>query len=76
MFKSIRGSPDAYDRLVEALEIVKHEPLINKIYIANISIESGNPIFIIWAYTNTKAPPVKEFRFGLDKNGVLVRMKN
>ena len=64
------------DRLVEALEIVKHEPLINKIYIANISIESGNPIFIIWAYTNTKAPPVKEFRFGLDKNGVLVRMKN
>lgn len=64
------------ERLVEALEIVKHEPLINKIYIANISIESGNPIFIIWAYTNTKAPPVKEFRFGLDKNGVLVRMKN
>lgn len=62
------------DRLIEALETVKHEPQINKIYIANISIESGNPIFIIWAYTSTKAPPTKEFRFGLNKKGELQRI--
>lgn len=73
--ESILGK-EAYtykDRLIEALEIVKYEPLINKIYNATISMESGSPVFIIWAYTNTKAPPVKEFRFSLDEKGILVR---
>lgn len=62
------------DRLIEALEIVKHEPLITEIYIATISMESGKPIFIIFAYTNSKVPPVKEFRFELNENGKIQKI--
>ena len=59
------------DKLIEALEIVKHEPLINEIYLATISMESGNPTFLIWAYTNIKVPPTKGFKFKLDESGKL-----
>jgi hypothetical protein len=63
------------NKLIEALEIVKHEPLINKIYSANISIESGKPIFRIFAYTNSELAPTKKFQFELDKDGCVTRIK-
>lgn len=62
------------DRLIEALEIVKYEPLINQIYIATISMDSGEPIFKIFAYTNSGIPPTKAFFFKLGINGELIKI--
>lgn len=76
--KNILGK-EAYaykDRLIEALEIVKCEPLINKIYIATIDMDSGKPVFKIFAYTNSKVPPTKAFFFKLGVNNELVKIES
>ena len=62
-------------KLIEALEIVKLEPLIDEIYIATINISAGEPIFIIWAYTKSSPPPHKEFHFKLNCKGNVYRVK-
>ena len=62
------------DRLIEALEIVKYETFINKIYIATIDMDSGEPMFKIFAYTNSKVPPTKAFFFKLGANNELVKI--
>lgn len=61
------------DRLIEALEIVRYEPLITEIYIATIALEAGVPIFKIWAYTG-KTPPTKAFFFKLDDKNKLIKL--
>lgn len=53
------------DKLIEALEIVKREPLIKEIYIATVNMETREPLFIIWAYTKSGIPASKEFNFKL-----------
>jgi hypothetical protein len=62
------------DKLIEAIEIVKYEPLINKIYIATIGMELGEPIFKIFAYTNSGIPPTKAFFFKLGANNELIKI--
>lgn len=62
-------------KLKEALEIVSHEPLIKEIYIATINMDSGEPLFIIWAYTKSGIPPCKEFNFKLNEKGEVYRVK-
>ncbi len=64
------------DKLIEAIEIVKYEPLITKIYIATISMEHGSPEFRIFAYTKSGIPPTKSFFFKLDTNNELVKIDN
>lgn len=61
------------NRLVEALEIVRYEPMITGIYIATIDIDAGEPIFKIWANTD-KIPPTKEFFFKLDDKNNLIKL--
>lgn len=63
------------DKLIQALEIVKHEPLIKKIYIATINMDAGEPLFIIWAYTKSGTPASKEFNFKLNDKGKVYRVK-
>jgi hypothetical protein len=77
MPESIIGK-EAYaykDKLIEALEIVRYEPLIKKIYNTAIEMEGDKPIFIIHAYTNCEVPPIKEFRFTLANDGLLQKIK-
>jgi len=62
------------DKLIEAIEIVKYEPLINEIYIATIGMDSGEPIFKIFAYTNSGIPPTKAFFFKLGANEELIKI--
>lgn len=64
------------DKLIEAIEIVKYEPLINEIYIATICMDSGEPVFKIFAYTNSKVPPTKAFFFKLGANNELVKIES
>ena len=54
---------------LDALEIVKQDPLIKEIYIATINMDLGEPLFIIWAYTKSGIPPYKQFRFKLNPSG-------
>lgn len=63
------------DKLIQALEIVKHEPLIKEIYIATINMDAGEPLFIIWAYTKSGIPASKEFNFKLNDKGEVYRVK-
>lgn len=62
-------------KLIEALEIVSHEPLIKEIYIATINMDLGVPLFIIWAYTKSGIPPSREFNFKLNEKGEVYRIK-
>ncbi|WP_026627042.1 DUF2971 domain-containing protein [Dysgonomonas capnocytophagoides] len=62
------------DKLIEAIERVKYEPLINEIYIATIGMDSGEPIFKIFTYTNSGIPPTKAFFFKLGINGELIKI--
>lgn len=62
------------DKLIEAIDIVKYEPLINKIYIATIDMNSGEPIFKIFAYTNSRIPPTKAFFYKLGINQELIKI--
>lgn len=61
--------------LIQALEVVKHEPLIKEIYIATINMDVGEPLFIIWAYTKSGIPASKEFNFKLNNKGEVYRTK-
>lgn len=63
------------DKLIQALEIVRHEPLIKEIYIATINMDAGEPLFIIWAYTKSGIPASKEFNFKLNDKGEVYRTK-
>ena len=63
------------DKLIQALEIVRHEPLIKEIYIATIKMNNGKPLFIIWAYTKSGFPTSKEFNFKLNDKGEVYRTK-
>lgn len=62
-------------KLIQALEIVRHEPLIKEIYIATIKMNNGKPLFIIWAYTKSGIPTSKEFNFKLNEKGEVYRTK-
>lgn len=64
------------DKLIEAIEIVKYEPLINEIYIATIGMDSGEPIFKIFAYTKAGIPPTKGFFFKLGTDEELIRINS
>jgi len=61
------------DKLIDALEIVRYEPLITKIYIATIDMNTGEPIFKIFAYTGN-TPPTKAFFFKLDSKNNLIKI--
>lgn len=63
------------DKLIQALEIVRYEPLIKDIYIATINMNNGEPLFIIWAYTKSGIPASKEFNFKLNEKGEVYRIK-
>ncbi len=63
------------NKLVEALEIVKHDPLINEIYTATIKMVSREPLFIIYAWTKSGFPPSKEYNFKLNDKGEIYQTK-
>lgn len=63
------------DKLIQALEIVRHEPLIKEIYLATIKMNNGKPLFIIGAYTKSGIPTSKEFNFKLNEKGEVYRTK-
>ena len=74
--KNILGE-EAYSykcKLIDALEIVKQDPLIKEIYIATINMDLGEPLFIIWAYTKSGIPPCKQFRFKLNPSGEIYQI--
>lgn len=74
--KEFMGDTYQYrDKLIEALNIVKFEPLITEIYQAVVNLESREPIFKVFAYTN-KIPPVKTFSFKLNNDGNLIQIAN
>ena len=64
------------DKLIEAIESLKHEPLIENIYLSTINMDIPNdPLFIIWARTKKAAPVSKEFNFKLNEKGNIYRVK-
>ncbi len=62
------------DKLIEAIELVRYEPLIKAIYIATIGMDDGKPIFKIFADTNSGLPPTKAFFFKLGNNNELIKI--
>lgn len=61
------------DKLIEALDIVKNEPLIKEIYQASIT-KATIPIIKISTYTNNRIAPIKIFQFKIDCNGKVVKI--
>ncbi|MBV5282365.1 MAG: DUF2971 domain-containing protein [Paludibacter sp.] len=58
--------------LKKALEIVKHEPMITKIYQALV-IGLENPEFRVFAYTKSQLAPIKIFSFKYDNQMNLIQ---
>ncbi len=72
--KEYMGETYVYkDKLIEALDIVKKEPLIKEIYQASI-IKATIPIIKIFTYTNNRIAPVKIFQFKIDCNGKVIKI--
>ncbi|SJZ95643.1 Protein of unknown function [Porphyromonas circumdentaria] len=63
------------DKLIEALEIVRYDPLITDIDIATIDMDQDNqPIFKIFAETIYPLAPRREYKFGLCDDGSLISL--
>jgi hypothetical protein len=60
------------DGLRKALEIVKYEPMITKIYQA-VVIGLENPEFRVFTYTKSKLAPIKTFSFKYDNQMNLIQ---
>lgn len=62
-------------RLIEALEIVRYNPLITKIYLAHIEIGSnGRPVFKVFADMIYSTSPIREFKFELGQGDQLISL--
>lgn len=61
------------DKLIEALDIVKNEPLIREIYQASIT-KDAIPIIKIFTTTNSSITPIKIFQFKIDRNREIVKI--
>ena len=48
---------------IDALEMVKSDPIIKEFYLATISYIEGEPILKIFGYTKIPTAPVKSFEF-------------
>jgi hypothetical protein len=63
------------NKFIDALESLKNEPLIERFYLASMSVNSTEPLLVIWAYTKAKVPPTREFNFKLNNKGEVYRVK-
>jgi hypothetical protein len=63
------------EKFIDALESLKNDPLIERFYLATMSINSTEPLLVIWAYTKAKVPPAREFNFKLNDKGEVYRVK-
>ncbi|MDR2886552.1 MAG: hypothetical protein LBV26_00910 [Bacteroidales bacterium] len=63
------------EKFIDALESIKNEPLIERFYLATMSVNSTEHLLVIWAYTKSGIPPAREFNFKLNDKGVVYRVK-
>lgn len=63
------------EKFIDALESLKNEPLIERFYLATMSVNSTEPLLVIWAYTKSGIPPTREFNFKLNDKGEVYRIK-
>ena len=63
------------DKFIEAFESLKNEPYIKDFYIANIDLDSKEPLLKIFANTVNRITPVREFNFKLNAKGEVYRIK-
>lgn len=63
------------DKFKEIINDIANEPYIDKIYSASIKMEDDGPLFIVWAYTQRKEAPCREFNYKLNNDGNIVCIK-
>lgn len=63
------------DIFKEIIDDIANEPYIDKIYSASIKKEEDGPLFIVWAYTQRKEAPCREFNYKLNNDGKIECIK-